>query len=678
MDEKINVGGALPQENQPVTEQIANGEQPPLSKSGVTYPNEPDCVVCSNCGAVNVAGSKFCSECGSPVSTGKFCYACGARNAADAKFCNACGANLQTAASAVPAAPAAPVVPAAPAAPEEQPQPPELQGTYESKYTGGALTRLFINIGVVLLSLITLGIAYPFLLCAQEKWLKSHTFVNGRQLEFDGNGAQIIGKFILWLLLSLITFGLYAIFRLPLNMQRWKTKHTHVRGYRIGGKKGESKFTGSIFGLWGVRILEAIMMVFGIITLGFASAWGTLVKLRWFNEKKIIDGVKITNDAKVGQFWVKRLGWNILMVVTLGIHTIFVRANSQMKFLASHDKFTNPTIFPRPAELARTGAPAAGAGTAAGSPDVGATSGAGGAVVAPAVYSTENTNKAIVFIVLSFVLPIPLLFPILANVFANKAKKAGEPNGKGAAIAARVILALQLIGYIVVAVIYGVIFSRIFEYNDPSGENNERFTYEQAQMLEIGMTQSQVRSYMGHYGYGSGLHGETESWVYFTNGDELKVTFDNDYEVVKIEYMVGGAISGYIDPYESSASSITGVYDDMLIFEYYVEYTDNSWEKGVAEAEYTDISVEDFSGYQNSWRFDVEWELNVEDTKIKSSTFGGKMNQIASNFNNNFAERVLYLYDMYYAEDELRYESEVKKEQYDALLSEYGLVSSWR
>ena len=260
-----------------------------------------------------------------------FCPQCGMKNAAQARFCSACGTPLGS-------------VEAAAQAPSE----PETENTYESAYTGSALKRLLINLGVLLGSICTLGIAYPFLVCIKEKWLKSHTFVNGRQLEFDGNGAQLIGKYIIWLLLSVVTFGIYALLRLPLNMQRWKTKHTHVKGYRIDGKKGESKFTGSMFGLFGIRLLRMIMVPLGFITLGFASAWAKLVRLRWFNEKKIIDGVRIHNDAQLKQYWVKRVVWFLLMIVTVFIHRIFFRANSELKFLSKHDKFANPSVFPRP------------------------------------------------------------------------------------------------------------------------------------------------------------------------------------------------------------------------------------------------------------------------------------------------------------------------------------------
>lgn len=666
MDEGMNINGAFPGDGQPETKEsdamqdtsFQSGAEEQQSAPG-TAQNGP---VCRICGAVNVPGAKFCNICGAALAGVKICPACGTQNLANAKFCNSCGAKLQEAEAFAGGAPA-------PAVPEEQNLPPETENTYESKYTGGALTRLFINIGVVLLSAITLGIAYPFLMCSKEKWLKSHTFVNGRQLEFDGNGAQLIGKFIVWLLLSLITFGLYAIFRLPLNMQRWKTKHTHVKGYTVDGKKGESKFTGSIFGLWGVRILNGIMMVLGFVTFGFASTWGKLVKLRWFNEKKIIDGVRIHNDAKVGQFWVKRLVWNILMIVTVFIHTIFVRKNSQMKFLASHDKFANPSVFPRPESIAKNAAAVRAVGAA-------------GANGLPYTASTENTNKALIFIVLTFVIPIPLLWPILANVFASKAKKEGEPNGKNAAIAARVILALQLIGYITMGVVYGVIFGGLLNNSDPYNGYNDNggFDYYDAQQLEIGMTQGQVRSYVGLCdSSSSGFSGST--WTYYSGDDTLRVTFDSNHEVSLIEFLDGGSkVGASIDSYGTYTNNATESGDDMLTLEYNLSYSDGSWTKGVEEATYDDISIDTsyLSSASSSWRFIVEWELTVDNTVIRSSSFSGSISRISTMYNSNLAERVLYLYDRNYARDELAGRNDTVLEKYDELLATYGIDSYWR
>ena len=68
-------------------------------------------MTCQTCGTVNLAGAKFCSECGGRLLAG--CPNCGATNLPGAKFCSECGTHLEaTASSGVPAA----VQPSAPAA----------------------------------------------------------------------------------------------------------------------------------------------------------------------------------------------------------------------------------------------------------------------------------------------------------------------------------------------------------------------------------------------------------------------------------------------------------------------------------------------------------------------------------------------------------------------------------
>ena len=63
-------------------------------------------VVCSNCGAENPAGKKFCGDCGSALAA--VCSSCGGSNAPGKRFCGDCGAPLEIApAPAAGAAPAA-------------------------------------------------------------------------------------------------------------------------------------------------------------------------------------------------------------------------------------------------------------------------------------------------------------------------------------------------------------------------------------------------------------------------------------------------------------------------------------------------------------------------------------------------------------------------------------------
>jgi len=49
-------------------------------------------MVCSNCGVENLAGGKFCFECGSPLT--RACPSCGSAVMSVAKFCSECGATL--------------------------------------------------------------------------------------------------------------------------------------------------------------------------------------------------------------------------------------------------------------------------------------------------------------------------------------------------------------------------------------------------------------------------------------------------------------------------------------------------------------------------------------------------------------------------------------------------------
>lgn len=57
-------------------------------------------------------------------------------------------------------------------------------------------------------------------------WETKHTVVNGHRLAFDGSAVQLFGNWIKWLLLTVITLGIYS-FWLGIALKKWKTKHTH-------------------------------------------------------------------------------------------------------------------------------------------------------------------------------------------------------------------------------------------------------------------------------------------------------------------------------------------------------------------------------------------------------------------------------------------------------------------
>ncbi len=96
----------------------------------------------------------------------------------------------------------------------------------ESKFTGGLLGLIGINIAQALIIGLTFGIAAPWAVCMKERWIARHTLLDGKQLRFDGKGSQLFGNYIKWFLLTLITCGIYG-FWLDIKMKQWITKHTH-------------------------------------------------------------------------------------------------------------------------------------------------------------------------------------------------------------------------------------------------------------------------------------------------------------------------------------------------------------------------------------------------------------------------------------------------------------------
>ena len=96
----------------------------------------------------------------------------------------------------------------------------------QSQFTGGLLGLIGINILQAFIITLTLGIGAPWAICLKERWIAKHTYIDGRQLAFDGTGTQLFGSYIKWFLLTIITFGIYA-FWLEIKMKQWLVKHTH-------------------------------------------------------------------------------------------------------------------------------------------------------------------------------------------------------------------------------------------------------------------------------------------------------------------------------------------------------------------------------------------------------------------------------------------------------------------
>ena len=97
----------------------------------------------------------------------------------------------------------------------------------ESKFTGSLLGMIGIGILQAIIITFTFGIGAPWAVCLRESWYVKNTVIDGRQLVFDGTGAQLFGNYIKWFLLCIVTLGIYS-FWLNIKMKQWVTKHTHM------------------------------------------------------------------------------------------------------------------------------------------------------------------------------------------------------------------------------------------------------------------------------------------------------------------------------------------------------------------------------------------------------------------------------------------------------------------
>lgn len=93
------------------------------------------------------------------------------------------------------------------------------------QFSGGAASWFGTQILGVLITICTIGICYPFAVVLVERWRAKNTFLHGRQLLFIGTGWGIFGLWIKWLLLSIITLGIYTFWVYPRLMQ-WKVENT--------------------------------------------------------------------------------------------------------------------------------------------------------------------------------------------------------------------------------------------------------------------------------------------------------------------------------------------------------------------------------------------------------------------------------------------------------------------
>lgn len=79
-----------------------------------------------------------------------------------------------------------------------------------------------------LVTIATLGICYPWALTMIYGWKINHTVIEVHRLQFTGSAIGLFGQWLKWLLLSILTLGIYS-FWVRIKLMDWKASQTSFR-----------------------------------------------------------------------------------------------------------------------------------------------------------------------------------------------------------------------------------------------------------------------------------------------------------------------------------------------------------------------------------------------------------------------------------------------------------------
>lgn len=96
---------------------------------------------------------------------------------------------------------------------------------YDSYFDKRVKDAICMHIKMILLGVVTLGLAYPWIICIKQTARCKHTVICGKRLKFIGDPKELIGHWLLWWVLIVITFGLYGLV-VKVRFEQWITANT--------------------------------------------------------------------------------------------------------------------------------------------------------------------------------------------------------------------------------------------------------------------------------------------------------------------------------------------------------------------------------------------------------------------------------------------------------------------
>lgn len=216
--------------------------------------------------------------------------------------------------------------------PSYQYEAPSSYNTQESWFDGTGVQVIGYYLLCILITVFTCGLGAPWGIVQIVRWRISHTVVNGRRQYFNGTAVGLFGLWIKWFLLTLITCGIYAYFAY-VDYKKWETRHTSYADNIVpaGVNYTDSVFTGNSFEYFGYALLTAIISG---LTCGIAGAWCTVMLQKWEKKNTLIRNQVYSFDGTGGGYLLIYLTNILLIAVTCGIYVPWAIARTQRYFVS--------------------------------------------------------------------------------------------------------------------------------------------------------------------------------------------------------------------------------------------------------------------------------------------------------------------------------------------------------
>ena len=206
---------------------------------------------------------------------------------------------------------------------------------YHFQFFGKGSEYFSIMIVNWLLTLVTLGIYYPWARAKRLKYIFGQTALNDERFNFSGTGSQMFLGFVKVILFYIIVLGVYVLLYLkllilpailflflaflaiyPLAIHgsfRYRMSRTSYRGIRFGYRGDRTELIKNCI-KWGLLSL---------VTLGIYSAWMAMNVRRYTHQNIRYGDVEFYNDCDGGDwFWLNLKGY-FLTLITLGIYSFW-------------------------------------------------------------------------------------------------------------------------------------------------------------------------------------------------------------------------------------------------------------------------------------------------------------------------------------------------------------------